>query len=137
MDVCAPFVKLQTLAWDPLASDATSSSFEGHEWHRTLASFAPDHKATLARTHTPSSRFSCHFLNNLSFYFFFKEEGADLVPALVRRVVVPKARAFIAQGWDPRSRRQTRRAQALVADLLVYIPSQADLKVFCNKNKIK
>jgi hypothetical protein len=48
---------------------------------------------------------------------------------LVRRVILPKARAFIAQGWDPRSRQQTRRVQTLVGDLLVYLPAQADLKV--------
>lgn len=57
------------------------------------------------------------------------DEGNDVVPALVRRVILPKARAFIGTGWDPRSRQQTYRVQSLVRDLIVYVPSQTDLKV--------
>jgi len=58
-----------------------------------------------------------------------KDEEKDLVPSLVRRWILPKARAFISSAWDPRSRQQTRRVQSLVGDLLVYLPAQADLKV--------
>jgi len=114
VDICVPFVKLQTLAWDPLAPD--SVSFEDLEWYRTLSSFgARSHAGAVAEKKQQQQQQQ-------------KDEEKDLVPSLVRRWILPKARAFISSAWDPRSRQQTRRVQSLVGDLLVYLPAQADLK---------
>ena len=46
----------------------------------------------------------------------------ELVPKLVRELVLPLAHHALRSVWNPASRRQTRAAAALVADLLVYVP---------------
>jgi GC-rich sequence DNA-binding factor len=108
VDICVPYVKLQTLMWDPLSPGART--FEDLEWYTTLSTYG---LASTAKAGEGKKQ---------------EAEEAELVPSLVRRVILPKARAFIAQAWDPRSRQQTRRVQTLVGDLLVYLPAQADLK---------
>ncbi|ELR11247.1 GCrich sequence DNA-binding factor-like protein [Acanthamoeba castellanii str. Neff] len=113
VDICVPYVKLQTLTWDPLAPG--SRTFEDLAWYSTLSTYglAPTAQAGEGKKKQGAAA---------------EAEEADLVPSLVRRVILPKARAFIVQGWDPRLRQQTRRVQTLVGDLLVYLPAQADLK---------
>lgn len=46
----------------------------------------------------------------------------ELVPKLVRELVLPLAHHALRGVWNPASRRQTRAAAALLADLLVYVP---------------
>lgn len=46
----------------------------------------------------------------------------ELVPKLVRELVLPLAHHALRSVWNPASRRQTKAAAALLADLLVYVP---------------
>ena len=54
----------------------------------------------------------------------FGPEDADeeLIPRLVRELVLPLAQHALQAVWNPASRRQSRAAAAVVADLLVYVP---------------
>lgn len=47
----------------------------------------------------------------------------ELIPKLVRELVLPRALHALRSVWNPASRRQTRAAAAMVADLLVYVPA--------------
>lgn len=46
----------------------------------------------------------------------------ELTPRLVRELVLPLAQHALQDVWNPASRRQSRAAAAMVADLLVYVP---------------
>ena len=56
-----------------------------------------------------------------------QQQGSDpdeeLIPRLVRELVLPRALHALRCVWNPASRRQTRAAAAVVADLLVYVPA--------------
>ena len=47
----------------------------------------------------------------------------ELIPRLVKELVQPLAQHALQDVWSPASRRQSRAAAALVADLLVYVPA--------------
>ena len=47
----------------------------------------------------------------------------ELIPRLVKELVLPLAQHALQDVWSPASRRQSRAAAALVADLLVYVPA--------------
>ena len=47
----------------------------------------------------------------------------ELIPRLVRELVQPLAQHALQGVWSPASRRQSRAAAALMADLLVYVPA--------------
>lgn len=47
----------------------------------------------------------------------------ELVPRLVCELVLPLAHHGLRAVWNPASRRQTKAAAALIADLLVYVPT--------------
>ena len=60
----------------------------------------------------------------------------ELIPRLVQELVQPLAQHALQGVWSPASRRQSRAAAALVADLLVYVPAddgkmQARLGLTC------
>lgn len=46
----------------------------------------------------------------------------ELVPRLVKELVLPLAQHALANVWNPASRRQSKAAAAMLADLLVYVP---------------
>ena len=46
----------------------------------------------------------------------------ELIPRLVKELVLPLAQHALANVWNPASRRQSRAAAAMLADLLVYVP---------------
>jgi GC-rich sequence DNA-binding factor len=48
----------------------------------------------------------------------------ELVPKLVRELVLPLAAHALAHAWRPVSARESRAAAALLADLLVYVPAE-------------
>jgi hypothetical protein len=47
----------------------------------------------------------------------------ELIPRLVRELVLPRALHTLGSVWNPASRRQTKAAAAMVSDLLVYVPA--------------
>jgi hypothetical protein len=59
------------------------------------------------------------------------EDERELIPRLVGAVVGARAEQFLGAGWDPRSRSQTARAQALLADLLVYVTNPQQVTSLC------
>jgi hypothetical protein len=50
VDICVPYVKLQTLMWDPLSPGART--FEDLEWYTTLSTYG---LASTAKVHERSS----------------------------------------------------------------------------------
>ena len=46
----------------------------------------------------------------------------ELIPRLVKELVLPLAQHAVADVWNPASRRQSKAAAAMLADLLVYVP---------------
>lgn len=46
----------------------------------------------------------------------------ELIPRLVKELVLPLAQHALQNVWNPASRRQSTAAAAMVADLLVYVP---------------
>ncbi|KAG2438653.1 hypothetical protein HXX76_005200 [Chlamydomonas incerta] len=52
------------------------------------------------------------------------DPDSELVPQLVRKLVLPLALHWIERCWDARSVPQTRAVAALAAELLVYVPAE-------------
>lgn len=46
----------------------------------------------------------------------------ELVPRLVRELVLPRVARLLAGAWNPASRRQTRAAAAVLQDAAAYVP---------------
>ena len=60
----------------------------------------------------------------------------ELTPRLVRELVLPLAQHALQDVWNPASRRQSRAAAAMVADLLVYVPPD-DSKMQASSRRIE
>ena len=63
----------------------------------------------------------------------------ELIPHLVKELVLPLAQHVLQNVWNPASRRQSTAAAAMVADLLVYVPPddtkmQVSLSCFPDNN---
>jgi GC-rich sequence DNA-binding factor len=105
----APFVRLQLLRWAPLdpASGSgagagvggTTPSFDQQEWYRLLFDFGMGGDADPG------------------------DADADLVPRLVRSLVLPLGERLLREVWNPYSARQSAAAAAVIEDLLVYVPA--------------
>jgi len=103
----APFVRLELLSWAPLGS--SSSSFDQHEWYRLLFDYG---------MHPENGS---HAVGGKG--LAGENPDADLVPRLVRSLVLPMAERLLESVWDPRSARQSKAAANLLEDLLIYVPA--------------
>ncbi|KAG2423252.1 hypothetical protein HYH02_015353 [Chlamydomonas schloesseri] len=130
----APYVRLQLLRWDPLyggggggegagaAGEGAGggggggggtgySGFDTQEWYTELFEYgmAADGDAAAAVSDD--------------------DPDSELVPQLVRKLVLPLALHWIDRCWDVRSVPQTRAVAALAAELLVYVPAEEERMV--------
>ncbi|KAI3437850.1 hypothetical protein D9Q98_000296 [Chlorella vulgaris] len=96
----APFVRLELLKWRPLHGGDTG--FDSQQWYQQLFDYG--------MAHDPAS-------------LDHDDPDANLVPQLVQKLVLPLAKQLLAGVWSPYSRRQSRAAAAMLADLLVYVPA--------------
>ncbi|KAK9815407.1 hypothetical protein WJX72_003173 [[Myrmecia] bisecta] len=94
--IFAPYVRLELLAWDPIFQQ--SPGFDTQQWYGQLFEFGPPSEAG--------------------------DPDEDLVPKLVRELVLPLANHTLLHCWNPASKRHTRAAVALLGDLLVYVPPE-------------
>lgn len=98
--IFAPFVRLELLAWQPLAG---GPSFDAQAWYRDLFDFGQPQDPSAADPEDPDN---------------------DLVPQLVAKLVLPLARHQLAEVWRPHSVRESAAAATLLSDLLVYLPPE-------------
>ncbi|KAK9825809.1 hypothetical protein WJX74_009574 [Apatococcus lobatus] len=96
----APFVRLELLQWDPLAP---GNGFDSHEWHQELFDYGQP-----ANGQIPAAG----------------DADEDLIPKLVRQLVLPVAKRALSARWNPFSRRQTAAAKGVLELLLVYLPPE-------------
>lgn len=97
--VFAPFVRLELLSWAPL--DPGTDGFHAQHWYRLLFEYGMQPGAE-----QPSGG----------------DADGDLVPRLVRSLIVPMAERLVDSVWDPWSCKQSTAAAALLEDLLIYVP---------------
>ncbi|CAL8463414.1 g2948 [Coccomyxa elongata] len=95
--VFAPFVRAELLQWDPLFTGPVG--FDSQQWYEQLFDYG------MAASMGPG------------------DADEELVPKLVRELVLPLGHHALRSVWNPASKRQTRAAAALLADLLVYVPA--------------
>ncbi|KAG2502106.1 hypothetical protein HYH03_000598 [Edaphochlamys debaryana] len=104
----APYVRLELLHWDPLygaTAEAPYQGFDTQAWYGDLFEYgmAGAGGEVLMADDDPDS---------------------ELVPALVRKLVLPLALHWIERCWDARNVGQTRAVAALASELLVYVPAE-------------
>ncbi|KAL4451797.1 hypothetical protein ABPG75_007459 [Micractinium tetrahymenae] len=102
----APFVRLELLKWRPLHGGDTG--FDSHHWYQQLFDYGMPQDPSLLDPNDPD---------------------ANLVPQLVQKLVLPLAKQLLTSVWSPYSRRQSRAAAAMLADLLVYVPAEEEALV--------
>eukprot|EP00884_Botryococcus_braunii_P016142 jgi/Botrbrau1/3210/Bobra.37_2s0040.1 len=98
--VFAPFVRLELLAWEPLFEG--QSGFDNQKWYQSLFDYGT---AGGSLQLEPG------------------DADEDLIPRLVKELVLPVARHAVRACWNPFSRRQSAAVHDLIKDLLVYIPA--------------
>eukprot|EP00727_Mastigamoeba_balamuthi_P001941 m51a1_g11744 hypothetical protein (787) ;mRNA; f:156691-159112 len=101
----APLVRHELLAWDPLSGEP----FDSQGWFLALCTYGVRDNASGGADE--------------------EEDDPDnrLVPALVERVVFPRAQNALLCRWDPFSSRSTSAALRLVAELVPYVGSADSL----------
>ncbi|KAK9800230.1 hypothetical protein WJX73_001691 [Symbiochloris irregularis] len=102
----APFARLQLLNWDPLRQN--DPGFDNQSWYQELFSFGMEEEAANGQGASSGSN-----------------TDGDIVPRLVAQVVLPRAQHVLQSTWNPFSVRATRRAAAVLGDLLVYVPADS------------
>ncbi|KAL4419512.1 hypothetical protein ABPG77_002298 [Micractinium sp. CCAP 211/92] len=102
----APFVRLELLKWRPLHGGDTG--FDSHQWYQQLFDYGMPQDPSLLDPNDPD---------------------ANLVPQLVQKLVLPMAKQLLTAVWSPYSRRQSRAAAAMLADLMVYVPAEEEALV--------
>ncbi|CAK0740516.1 hypothetical protein CVIRNUC_001256 [Coccomyxa viridis] len=95
--VFAPYVRLELLQWDPIFTGR--AGFDDQQWYQQLYDYG------------------------MTASFGAGDADEELIPRLVKELVQPLAQHALQDVWSPASRRQSRAAAALVADLLVYVPA--------------
>ncbi|KAK9839474.1 hypothetical protein WJX81_004262 [Elliptochloris bilobata] len=106
--VFAPFVRLELLAWDPLFGQR--AGFDDQDWYQALFDYGqalPGDAGAQNGGAAPSA-----------------DDDADneLIPRLVRELVLPRVTRLLAGAWNPASRRQSRAAAAVLQDAAAYVP---------------
>ncbi|GAX80972.1 hypothetical protein CEUSTIGMA_g8407.t1 [Chlamydomonas eustigma] len=116
----APYVRLELLSWDPLYADGADhgadvgsrrrregvhKGFDKQLWYETLFDYGCGPSALP-----------------------LAEDDADgeLVPQLVRKLVLPVALNMLERCWSASNLTQTKAAAALLGDLFVYIPAEEE-----------
>lgn len=89
----APFVRLELLSWDPL--NPAQPSFTQHHWYTVLFNYG---------IHAPES-----------------DPDHQLIPTLVRSIVLPSIVDLADRVWDPCSVAQSRSLSTIFGDTMVYI----------------
>jgi GC-rich sequence DNA-binding factor len=95
----SPFVRLQLLEWDPLSGKPLDSQ----EWYKDLYDYGIAEGAIME-----------------------DDDDMNLVPRLVEKVVLPRARWALTHCWDAFSHTLTQRAISLVKEMLVYVDAQSN-----------
>ncbi|GIL59704.1 hypothetical protein Vafri_14431, partial [Volvox africanus] len=109
----APYVRLELLHWDPLYGTAEGAPYKGfdtHEWYGQLFEYGIN-TADGAAAMTDD------------------DPDSELVPQLVRKLLLPLALHWIERCWDVRNGPHTRAVAALAAELLVYVPAEEERMV--------
>lgn len=96
----APFVRAALLSWQPLAPG--TEGIDTHEWYRLLFDYGMPSDPSAIDPADPD---------------------ADLLPRLVRGLVLPAAAATLRAAWNARSARSAPAAARLLGDLAVYLPA--------------
>ncbi|XP_037080200.1 PAX3- and PAX7-binding protein 1-like [Pollicipes pollicipes] len=99
----APLVRLQMLAWNPLA-EGECPELESHAWFAELVVFGADRAADSEEA-------------------LRDDPDCLLVSRVLERVVLPKMTALVDQVWDPMSNAQTLRLVHLVRQLVRDYPT--------------
>lgn len=89
----APFVRLELLSWDPL--NPAQPSFTQHHWYTVLFNYG---------IHAPEP-----------------DPDHQLIPTLVRSIVLPSIVDLADRVWDPCSVAQSRSLSTIFGDTMVYI----------------
>ncbi|WPT15197.1 Transcriptional repressor ILP1 [Picochlorum sp. SENEW3] len=89
----APFVRLELLSWDPL--NPMQPSFTQHHWYTVLFNYG---------IHAPES-----------------DPDHQLIPTLVRSIVLPSIVDMAERVWDPCSVAQSRSLSTIFGDSMVYL----------------
>ncbi len=85
--------------WSPgLKPIPAAAGFDGHAWHQELFDYGQPAAAG--------------------------DADEDLIPKLVRQLVLPVAKRALTARWNPFSRRQTAAAKSVLELLLVYLPPE-------------
>ena len=77
------------------------AGFDAHEWHQELFDYGQ----------AANGQASAH-----------GDADEDLIPKLVRQLVLPVAKRALSARWNPFSRRQTAAAKGVLELLLIYLP---------------
>eukprot|EP00200_Dunaliella_tertiolecta_P007949 CAMPEP_0202376512 /NCGR_PEP_ID=MMETSP1127-20130417/6991_1 /ASSEMBLY_ACC=CAM_ASM_000462 /TAXON_ID=3047 /ORGANISM="Dunaliella tertiolecta, Strain CCMP1320" /LENGTH=980 /DNA_ID=CAMNT_0048974315 /DNA_START=38 /DNA_END=2981 /DNA_ORIENTATION=- len=117
----APYVRLQLLQWDPLYADTAAggtggsgeveatAGFDKQAWYTSLFDFGMGAAGEGGTTGMAED-----------------DPDADLVPQLVRKLVLPIAHHLLAKCWEPCSVRQSSAVADIVGDLCVYVPAEEE-----------
>eukprot|EP00117_Sycon_ciliatum_P025054 scpid51509/ scgid1789/ GC-rich sequence DNA-binding factor 1 len=97
----APFVRLETLLWNPL--EAGQASVEDMAWFKKLMLYSAGGDGQSQPD--------------------IEDDDTFLIPNLVEKVIITKLREFVRHGWDPLSSSQTANLVAIVKKLLLSYPS--------------
>ncbi|KXZ48179.1 hypothetical protein GPECTOR_30g275 [Gonium pectorale] len=117
----APYVRLELLRWDPLYGGGEGTAgvgsavvpykgFDSHDWYGELFEYGMGSAA--GGGPAPED-----------------DPDADLVPQLVRKLVLPLALHWIERCWDVLNVSHTRCVAALASELLVYVPAEEERMV--------
>ncbi|EFJ52932.1 hypothetical protein VOLCADRAFT_86421 [Volvox carteri f. nagariensis] len=108
----APYVRLELLRWDPLYGKAEGAPYQGfdtQEWYGELFEYGMNAADGAAMSDD--------------------DPDSELVPQLVRKLVLPLALHWIERCWDVVNGAHTRAVAALASELLVYVPAEEERMV--------
>jgi hypothetical protein len=100
--VFAPFVRLELLSWDPLGK----VSFDQLSWFKELLDYGS--------------------VRDISFTNELTSLQDELIPELVKQIIIPIVRHTMSKIYNPLSRNQTLNAQALLDDVQTYVDPRSD-----------
>lgn len=93
----APFVRLELIDWNPM--DPSSLPLNQHHWYLSLFHFGAN---------SPES-----------------DPDHDLIPKLVKSIVLPMALDLFRDAWDPLHLAQSRSVATIIEDIAVYFDDEA------------
>ena len=96
----APFVRLELVDWNPM--DPSSVPFNQHHWYLSLFDFGINSAAS--------------------------DPDHDLIPNLVKSIVLPMVLDLFQDAWDPMDLAQSRSLSAIIEDIAVYFDNQIQFR---------